>query len=204
MMILLIPKGRIFYKFEKKIKNIVINKKPRKFLLKTNIKKLKLAIVKQEDILFYLKKIKNCIGILGYDYILNSKKINILINKKKIILKKSEFFNCNLCLIRKENDIKKRKNFIISTKYSYITKKIYNNIKKKKVIKINGSNELALKINISDYIVDIVDTGKTINENNLKVVYVLKKIFPIFVFFKNNNTKKAKNIIKKINEDIKL
>lgn len=44
------------------------------------------------------------------------------------------------------------------------------------VIKLNGSIELGPVLGISDVIVDIVETGKTLNENNLKVI---EKIAPI-------------------------
>lgn len=43
-------------------------------------------------------------------------------------------------------------------------------------IKLNGSVELAPLIGLSDIIVDIVETGKTLQENNLMVLDDIAKI----------------------------
>ncbi|ACK42399.1 MULTISPECIES: ATP phosphoribosyltransferase [Dictyoglomus] len=62
----------------------------------------------------------------------------------------------------------------IATKYENITKKLLENRWGKiKIIKLNGSVELGPILNISDLIVDIVETGKTLRDNGLEVKEVL-------------------------------
>lgn len=59
------------------------------------------------------------------------------------------------------------------------------------IIKLNGSIELAPVLGISDVIVDIVETGTTLKENNLKV---FKKISDISArFIANKSSYKFKN-----------
>ena len=49
------------------------------------------------------------------------------------------------------------------------------------IIKLNGSIELAPILGLSDVIVDIVETGSTIKENNLKVIEEFKDISARFI-----------------------
>jgi len=66
----------------------------------------------------------------------------------------------------------------VATKYPHITKDYFFNKKHQTVdiIKLNGSVELGALINLSDVIVDIVETGSTLKENNLEV---LEEICPV-------------------------
>ena len=59
------------------------------------------------------------------------------------------------------------------------------------IIKLNGSIELAPILGLSDVIVDIVETGTTLKENNLKV---LTEFMPISArFIANKASYKFKN-----------
>ena len=59
------------------------------------------------------------------------------------------------------------------------------------IIKLHGSIELAPIIGMSDVIVDIVETGKTLEENNM---CVLKEMFPISTrLVANKSSYKFKN-----------
>ena len=65
----------------------------------------------------------------------------------------------------------------VATKFVRVAKAFY--AKKGRdidVIKLNGSIELAPILGLSDVIVDIVETGRTLKENNLEVKEI---IFPI-------------------------
>ncbi len=56
----------------------------------------------------------------------------------------------------------------VASKYPRITKKYFQSIGRQvSVIKLNGSIELAPLIGLTDVIVDLVSTGKTLKENNL-------------------------------------
>jgi ATP phosphoribosyltransferase len=80
----------------------------------------------------------------------------------------------------------------VATKFSHIATDYYTSIGRDiDVIGLNGSIELAPILGLSDVIVDIVETGTTLKENNLAV---LETIVPIsarliankasFVFYK--------------------
>ncbi len=65
----------------------------------------------------------------------------------------------------------------IATKYPNITKSYFESKGMDvKIIKIEGSVELAPLLNLADGIVDIVETGTTLKENGLEVI---EKIMPI-------------------------
>ncbi|WDI79431.1 ATP phosphoribosyltransferase [Candidatus Vidania fulgoroideae] len=190
-MIISVPKGRIysfFYKFLKKKKIKIYNKNNRKLILNTN-SNFKIALLKQIDTMYYLKNNYVNFSIVGLDFFLEKKMFNLI--KKDIIgIKKMDFFKCGLYLIRKKNKSYKRKKIIISTKYVNITNRYYKNFNKE-IININGSNELAIKFKISDFIIDIVDTGKSLKDNKLKKIYRLFDIFPVIIYLKKNiNIKK--------------
>ncbi|MGX7582931.1 ATP phosphoribosyltransferase [Candidatus Vidania fulgoroideorum] len=194
-MIISVPKGRIFKYFKKFLykNNVKLYYNNRSFFIKTSIKSINIALVKSYDSFNFVKKNFSELGILGSDLFEENSFYN-----KNINFVFMNFFKCKLYLIRKKK--LKKTNFLkLSTKYKNISKKIFkkNNIK---VIKIMGSNEIVNNIDISDYIVDIVDTGSTLHNNNLKRIYSIKTIKPV-IFFKKK--KYLKEFIKNINENNK-
>ena len=57
----------------------------------------------------------------------------------------------------------------VATKFPNITKKYYSTLSREiDIIKLNGSIEIAPILGLSDVIVDIVETGTTLKENNLR------------------------------------
>ena len=59
----------------------------------------------------------------------------------------------------------------VATKFPYVASTFYaEKNRETDIIKLNGSIELAPLLGLSDVIVDIVETGKTLQENNLKVI----------------------------------
>ncbi len=65
----------------------------------------------------------------------------------------------------------------VATKFVHTAEKYYAEMGRDiEVIKLNGSIELAPVLGISDVIVDIVETGTTLKENNLKVVSKISDI----------------------------
>ncbi|MBQ2888648.1 MAG: ATP phosphoribosyltransferase, partial [Firmicutes bacterium] len=74
----------------------------------------------------------------------------------------------------------------VATKFVNIAKGYYASINREiEIIKLNGSIELAPILGLSDVIVDIVESGKTLQENNLKV---LTEIVPISARFIANKS----------------
>ena len=65
----------------------------------------------------------------------------------------------------------------VATKFPHIARQYYRSIGRDiDVIRLNGSIELAPILGLSDVIVDIVETGKTLLENNLEVVETIVPI----------------------------
>jgi len=66
----------------------------------------------------------------------------------------------------------------IGTKYPHIAREYFETKKRESVeiIKLNGSVELAPLIGLSDVIVDIVESGRTLEENGLGVLEVIEDI----------------------------
>ena len=65
----------------------------------------------------------------------------------------------------------------VEPKFANVAKEYYSSINREiEIIKLNGSIEIAPILGLSDVIVDIVESGKTLEENNLRVY---EKIMPI-------------------------
>lgn len=78
---------------------------------------------------------------------------------------------CRMCVAAKEDYREDTLRPVrVATKFVNVARKYY--VKKGRdaeIIKLNGSIELAPILGLSDVIVDIVETGATLKENNLKV-----------------------------------
>ena len=92
----------------------------------------------------------------------------------------------------------------VATKFPNIAKKYYAQQSREiDIIKLNGSIELAPLLQLSDVIVDIVETGKTLLENNLKPFETVAQISARLIA--NKASYKFKNEqIKEISEAIAL
>lgn len=65
----------------------------------------------------------------------------------------------------------------VATKFVHTAEKYYSEIGRDiEIIKLNGSIELAPVLGISDVIVDIVETGTTLKENNLEIIGKISEI----------------------------
>ena len=82
-----------------------------------------------------------------------------------------------------------------------ITQEFFNkNGIQAEIIKLNGSIEIAPKLNLCDFIVDLVSSGKTLQENNM---IEIEKILDVSSYLIANRTSlKTKNI--EINQFIKI
>ena len=70
-----------------------------------------------------------------------------------------------------------RRTLKVATKFSNIAKNYYDSLGRDiDIIHLNGSIEIAPILGLSDVIVDIVETGTTLKENNLAVVETIVPI----------------------------
>lgn len=87
-------------------------------------------------------------------------------------------------------------NLKIATKLENITKKIFSaRAVSVDIIKLYGSIELAPLVGLADAIVDLVETGSTMRQNNLKIDEVLMSISSYLVANKNSYYAKKSEIL---------
>lgn len=97
----------------------------------------------------------------------------------------------------------------VATKFVHTAEKYFSDIGRDiEIIKLNGSIELAPVLGISDVIVDIVETGTTLKENNLKVIGKISDVSARLIANKsafkfkdkeiNNITEKLKSAVKNL------
>ena len=127
--------------------------------------------VKPTDVVKYVERGAADVGIAGKDIILEYapdvyELLDLNIGK------------CNMC-VASVNSYREdtSRTLRVATKFTKITQDFYT-AKGRDIdlIKLHGSIELAPIVGLSDVIVDIVETGNTLRENNLSVI---EKIIPI-------------------------
>lgn len=197
-----LPKGRLLKKVYDLFKKIGYENKEllednRKLVFEN--KGIRYLIVKPSDVGIYVEKGVADIGIVGKDILLeNSHDIYELLDLK--------FGKCKICMASIKDykeDIERR--LRVATKYINVSKKYFDSINRDvEIIKLNGSVELAPILNLSDVIIDIVETGSTLKENNLIVIkdivdYISSRLIVNKVSFKFKNNL-ITEIIKNIEE----
>ena len=140
----------------------------RKLIISDDINKVRFFLVKPSDVPTYVEYGAADIGIVGRDTILEE-------NRNLYQIRTLDFGKCRMCVCGRP-ELKDRLDMMpnkkVATKYPAITKDYYENVKKESVeiIKLNGSVELAPLVGLSDVIVDIVESGRTLRENGLDVL----------------------------------
>jgi len=100
-------------------------------------------------------------------------------------------------------DFKSNKSLRVATKFPNIARKYYRAQGREiDVIELNGSIELAPILGLSDVIVDIVETGQTLLENNMKPIEKIVEVSARLISNKASYTFKH-GVINKICEGIK-
>ena len=187
-MLIVVPKGRLL----KDVKNILLDigisfdDSSRKLILETSVKNLKIAILRSWDIPKFINKGIAEIGFVGKD-VLNETddKENFY---ERLDLK---FGKCRLSLaaLNKVSDSNKP---IIATKYVKSSKEYFSSkLQNVEIIKLKGAIEIAPILGLSDYIVDLVQSGKTLKENGLTELEIIQNISTRLIVnksaFKTNN-----------------
>ena len=127
--------------------------------------------VKPSDVSIYVERGAADIGVCGKDILLEYEPdvyelLDLNIGKCRMaVAGKKDFYDNNTQTLR------------VATKFVNVAKKYYQGKSRDiDIIKLNGSIEIAPILNLSDVIVDIVETGTTLKENDLEVK---EEIFPI-------------------------
>ncbi len=142
--------------------------KSRKLIFTNEDLKMKFFLSKASDVPTYVEYGAADIGFVGKDTILEEKK-----NLYEVL--DLGFGKCKI-VVAGDISIKEKllsgNNLRVATKYPNIAHNYFYHKKKQNVeiIKLNGSVELGPIVSLSDVIVDIVESGNTLKENNLVVL----------------------------------
>ena len=150
------------------------DEKTRKLIFVNEELKLKFFLAKAGDVPTYVEYGAADIGVVGKDTILEE-------GRKLYEVMDLGFGKCKMCVCGPESAkelLKHHEMIMVASKYPNIAKDYFYNKKHQtvEIIKLNGSVELAPIVNLSEVIVDIVETGSTLRENGLGV---LEEICPL-------------------------
>ena len=173
-------KGRLAFKTLELLEKIGItceemkDKDTRKLVFVNEELKCKFFLAKGPDIPTYVESGAADIGVCGSDIIQEE-------NRRVYEVLDLGFGKCHMCVCgpeRAKELLSHRERIRVATKYPAIAKDYFFNVKNQTVdiIKLNGSVELGPIVELSDVIVDIVETGSTLKENGLMV---LEEVCPL-------------------------
>ena len=150
------------------------DEKTRKLIFVNEELKLKFFLAKAGDVPTYVEYGAADIGVVGKDTILEE-------GRKLYEVMDLGFGKCKMCVCGPESAkelLKHHEMIRVASKYPNIAKDYFYNKKHQtvEIIKLNGSVELAPIVNLSEVIVDIVETGSTLREIGLGV---LEEICPL-------------------------
>ena len=172
-----------------------IEKKSRKLIFEDETNRLKFIYVKSSDVVTYVENGVADLGIVGKDMILERP-------SDVYELYDLGFGKCKFAVAGiKGKDIPNDKVLRVATKYTETAKKYFKDKGQTvKLIKLNGSVELAPLVGLSDVIVDLVQTGNTIKANGLEVIEEMFQISSRIIC----NRVSYRFKYKKINELLKI
>ena len=146
----------------------------RKLIFVNEDLKIKMFLAKASDVPTYVEYGAADIGIVGKDTLLEE-------GRRLYEVMDLGFGKCRMCVCGPESARERLKHhelIRVASKYPNIAKDYFYNKKHQtvEIIKLNGSVELAPIVGLSEVIVDIVETGSTLNENGL---LVLEEVCPL-------------------------
>ncbi len=176
MLNIALPKGRlgekVYAMFERAGYDCpAIRENNRKLIFENPEKQVRYFWVKPSDVAIYVQRGCADIGVAGKDILLEYEPdvyelLDLGVGKCRMaVAAPVGFYDSGEKTLR------------VATKFTSITSAYYARVGRDiDIIKLNGSIELAPILGLSDVIVDIVETGTTLKENNLEVI---EEILPI-------------------------
>ncbi len=180
--ILAVPKGRILNELTPLLKKVDIepeqeffDDKSRKLMFGTNKKNLSIIKVRAFDVATFVALGAAQIGIAGDD-VLNEFDYDEIQNVLDLGIGKCRLSVAKKINVNKDN-LQSNGHIMVATKYKNTVINFFaNRGVRAECIKLNGAIELAPRLGICSTIVDLVSTGRTLQENNLKESDVLLEI----------------------------
>jgi len=191
-----LPKGRlgekVYYMFEMAgFPCPSIKENNRKLIFENQEVGVRYFWVKPSDVAIYVERGAADVGVAGKDILLEyAPDVYELLDLK--------IGACNMAVAAKADFVDDRKRTLhVATKFKNIAKKYYAGLGRDiDIIHLNGSIELAPILGLSDVIVDIVETGTTLKENNLVVFDKFQPISARLIANKANFKFKSEQIEK--------
>ncbi len=170
-----IPKGRL----EKEIISFFSNREieisfvGRELVFSDKRNGIDFILVKNADLPIYVANGIAGLGVCGEDVLLES-------NYQVYKLFKFPFGSTKMCIAGIKGtalDSNEYKPIRIATKFPSFTRNYFHSRGiPVEIIKLTGSIELAPLLGLTRFIVDLVQTGRTLKENNLEIIDILKEI----------------------------
>ena len=171
-----LPKGKLFKPSAELLNQVGwtaegLHEKSRKLILTNEAAQLKFIITKTADVPTYVEYGAADIGIIGKDVIVES-------GKDVYELLDLGFGKCHLMMAvpkdKKRPRLEDYAHTRVATKFPRLAENFFaaQNMQME-YIKLNGSIELGPIVGLSESIVDIVETGTTLRENNLEEIVTI-------------------------------
>ncbi len=176
-----LPKGRLGEKVYNLLEKIgygcpSVLENSRKLVFEDEKNGVRYFWVKPSDVAIYVETGVADVGVVGKDILLEQ-------NPDIYELLNLGFGKCRMAVAGKKGEmLPLDKTIKVATKFPNIAKKYFASKSREiDIIKLNGSIELAPILGMSDVIVDIVETGSTLRENNLEVYEDIVNISARFI-----------------------
>ena len=176
LLILALPKGRVLEDILPILKGSEFElkdnpKKTRKLVFDTKNSQVKILLVRGWDIPAYVTSGAAHIGIVGKDILLEKD------SEEFIELKDLEIGKCRLSLAGKKDLLIGSTRMKIATKYPKSSINFMESIGvQSEIIYLHGAQEIAPLMGLSDAIIDLVESGKTLKDNGLHEIQVIRDI----------------------------
>lgn len=202
-----LPKGRLGEKVYAMFENAgyecpAIKENTRKLIFENKEKGVRYFWVKPSDVSIYVERGAADIGVAGKDILLEySPEVYELLDLnmgkcRMAVAAKKDFYDDSSRTLK------------VATKFVNIAKRFYaSKCRDIDIIKLNGSIEIAPILGLSDVIVDIVETGTTLKENDLEVVETIVPISARLISNKASfkfKTEEIENIVKGMKAQVRI
>ena len=171
-----------------------IKENNRKLIFENTEKQVRYFWVKPSDVAIYVERGAADIGVAGKDILLEYEPdvyelLDLNLGKCRMaVAAPKDFYD------------EGEKTLRVATKFTNIAASYYASIGREiDIIKLNGSIEIAPILGLSDVIVDIVETGTTLKENNLEVFETIVPISARFISNKSSFKFKGEQIEQIVN-----
>ena len=202
-MLIALPKGRLLPEIKKLFSKIGIDfdENSRKLIIESSNENVKIAILRTWDIPKFVNYGVADLGIVGKDILFETDLEN---NFYEIL--DLNIGICRMSLASLDDKLPKNKKIKVATKYPLFAKDFFSKLSKDiDIVILKGAIEIAPILGLSDCIVDLVQTGKTLKENGLKELDLISDISSRLIVnkssFKTNN-KTIKNLLNEFKKEI--